>query len=171
MKELAFHILDLVSNSLDAGAEHVKISLILEKNTYILTVSDDGKGMDPETLRMALEPGFSTKGTEGQGLPLVKELAEKTGGSFSVRSKAGEGTEITALFKKDSPFMIPAGKLGDALAPLLPEKAEIVISVKSEKGSTEISTAELMKDGSPDEVMAARKLINKNTDIFGGSVL
>lgn len=170
MKELSYHILDIVINSLDAGAEHVKISLILEENAYTLTVSDDGRGMDSETVKRALEPGYSTKKTQGQGLPLLKELAEKTGGWLKVNSEKNRGTEVTAQFRKDSPFMIPVGNIGDAMAPLLLENAEIVVSVKSGEGSAEVSTAQLMKDKTPEETAAARKLINKNTDIFGGSV-
>ncbi len=49
MKDISFHILDIVQNSLHAGAD--KILIEMKENTkegkLKLTISDNGSGMDP----------------------------------------------------------------------------------------------------------------------------
>jgi CheY-like chemotaxis protein len=60
-----------------------------------LSVTDEGEGMDEETLRRAAEPFFTTKGVgkgTGLGLPMVHGLAEQSGGRLVLRSKPGRGT-------------------------------------------------------------------------------
>ena len=50
--DLSFALLELASNSLDAGATLVKIRLRVGRRAY-LKVSDNGRGMDGETLKKA----------------------------------------------------------------------------------------------------------------------
>ena len=65
-----------------------------------LSVSDDGFGMDDETLKKAIEPFFSTKpvgkGT-GLGLSMVHGLVVQLGGVFQLSSEVGKGTTATLL--------------------------------------------------------------------------
>ncbi|WP_338142800.1 ATP-binding protein, partial [Pseudomonas viridiflava] len=45
-----------------------------------------------------MEPFYSTKGVgkgTGLGLPMVQGLALQSGGEFDIRSKPGQGTEVT----------------------------------------------------------------------------
>jgi signal transduction histidine kinase len=60
-----------------------------------IEVSDEGAGMDSQTLRRAMDPFFSTRpsGT-GLGLPIVGRIAEAHGGRVEVRSRVGEGTTV-----------------------------------------------------------------------------
>jgi two-component system NtrC family sensor kinase len=53
-----------------------------------LTVSDNGKGIEPAALSQIFEPFFSTKGDLGNGLGLwvCKQIIEKHGGQIQVRS-------------------------------------------------------------------------------------
>ncbi len=57
-------------------------------------VTDTGAGMDVETRRRCLEPYFSTKGPNGNGLGLVvvSRFVERYGGELYVTSAPGEGT-------------------------------------------------------------------------------
>lgn len=68
----------------------------LKKGRYVcITVSDDGEGMDRETLGKAAEPFFTTKGIgkgTGLGLSMVHGLAHQSGGKLKLRSERGKGT-------------------------------------------------------------------------------
>ena len=48
MKELALHILDIMENSIRANASKISVSLVEDNrlNQFILTIQDNGKGMD-----------------------------------------------------------------------------------------------------------------------------
>jgi signal transduction histidine kinase len=68
----------------------------------ILTVADTGAGMQPEVLRRAFEPFFSTRGLAGTGLGLwvSLEIVLRHHGSLTVRSRttAGSSGTIFRLF-------------------------------------------------------------------------
>jgi PAS domain S-box-containing protein len=72
-----------------------------EGGRLILTATDSGMGMAPETLAKVLEPFFTTKpsgiGT-GLGLPMVHDLMTQHGGSIGVTSTVGKGTTVTLTF-------------------------------------------------------------------------
>jgi len=102
MKELSLHILDIIQNSISAGAG--KIEVLIEENIpenqYIIIITDNGKGMDEEMLQIVTNPFFTTRTTRkvGVGISLYKQNAEQTGGSLTIESKVGEGTSVKAVF-------------------------------------------------------------------------
>jgi anti-sigma regulatory factor (Ser/Thr protein kinase) len=98
MKELALHILDIIENSITANAKNV-ITYINEDETsdlYEIKIVDNGKGMNDETLRKVQDPFFTTRTTRkvGMGISLFKQAAMRCGGSLSIKSKPGTGTEV-----------------------------------------------------------------------------
>jgi nitrogen-specific signal transduction histidine kinase len=64
----------------------------------LITVRDDGAGMDKQTLEQIFEPFFTTKpvgmGT-GLGLPTSRDAITANGGTIDANSKLGEGTTFT----------------------------------------------------------------------------
>lgn len=119
MDDICAHITDIAANAVSAKAK--KVFVFLEKsrinNRLYLKVSDNGKGMDKETLKKVIDPFFSTKTGRkvGLGIPLLKGTAETCGGHFNIKSTPGEGTEIEASFQLDHPDLPPIGKLKDTI--------------------------------------------------------
>ena len=68
----------------------------LKPGSYVrLTIEDDGKGMDQETLSRVFEPFFSTKSQgRGMGMAAVYGIVKNHGGSISVDSELGKGTVV-----------------------------------------------------------------------------
>ncbi len=113
MRELSLNILDIAQNSISAGALLTKILVKenTEEKTLLIGIYDNGKGMTEEQVKNVMDPFFTTRTTRkvGMGIPLFKMAAEQTGGSFSITSKVGVGTEVNALFKTDSIDFTPLG--------------------------------------------------------------
>lgn len=102
MLELALHILDIVENSVRAGATLIRI-LVREdrlKDLFLMRITDNGGGMSPEERERALDPFYTTKKVRrvGLGLPMLADAAQRTCGEMSLRSKPGEGTVVEAVF-------------------------------------------------------------------------
>ena len=89
VKTLAIHIspddADSPAQSRDPHREIVQIS-----------VSDNGTGIEPETLSKLFLPFFTTKsqGT-GLGLAISQRILQQAGGRIDVRSRPGEGSTFT----------------------------------------------------------------------------
>ena len=99
--ELRRVVLNLVVNAWDALAGspgQVVVATGASQGLHAgawIEVSDDGRGMDDDTLARVFEPFFSTRtnGT-GLGLSLVREIVDRAGGHIEVSSRPGEGTRF-----------------------------------------------------------------------------
>lgn len=114
--QLESALLNLVINARDAMPSGGEIVISAEprsegsdagtKHFVVLSVTDQGEGMDEATLVKATEPFYTTKGVgkgTGLGLPMVMGLAEQSGGKLILHSRKGEGTraEIWLPLAKD----------------------------------------------------------------------
>ena len=80
-------VYELVNNAVkNAEAEHIRVQLFVDEDTTIINVSDDGRG------------NIEFNG-EGSGLRNIKARADAIGGTFSVYSEPGRGSEINVEFK------------------------------------------------------------------------
>ena len=91
---------NLIFNAVDAMPSGGTIEIVTRhvNGEVVLTVSDDGSGMDEETRRRIFEPFFTTKGADqgtGLGLSTVWGLAQTMGARVSVDSLPGKGTTFT----------------------------------------------------------------------------
>ena len=70
-----------------------------------IVVRDEGHGMNDETLRNLFQPFYSTKGDLGNGLGLYisHEIVERHGGSLTVKSQLGAGTEARVRLPAHAP--------------------------------------------------------------------
>lgn len=71
-----------------------------EASFVSVTVRDNGAGMLPEVRQRALEPLFTTKGTQGTGLGLaqVHTFVRDMGGTMEIESEEGKGTTVHLRF-------------------------------------------------------------------------
>ncbi len=135
MFELALHILDLVQNSVAAGANLVAVTIALDTgaDTLTITISDDGCGMDEQLLGRVESPFATTRTTRkvGLGIPMFKQCALMCGGTFVLRSARGEGTILTATFKASHVDLPPLGDLKGTMITLVvgsPEKPDFALT-------------------------------------------
>ncbi|OOG40540.1 chemotaxis protein CheA [Rhodanobacter sp. C06] len=138
VESLADPLIHLLRNALDHGVEapdareragkprkgRVVLSASQRGERIVITVSDDGRGMDPEILRrkavekdvidaaqaarlseaecyeLIFRPGFSTAATvsdvsgRGVGMDVVKTRITELGGTLAVHSRLGHGSEL-----------------------------------------------------------------------------
>ncbi len=123
MEDLALHILDIAQNSIEAGAGaiEIEISESLREDRLVIEVRDNGRGMDSETAAKAADPFFTTRSTRkvGLGLSLLAAAAKAAGGEFTIGSKPGKGSAITATFQHKHIDRAPLGDIETTLMVLL----------------------------------------------------
>jgi len=76
----------------------------------VLTVSDDGRGMDQRTLSRIFEPFFTTKTADqgtGLGLAMCRSVVERVGGFITVESAPERGSTFR-LYLPITPDLAPA---------------------------------------------------------------
>ncbi|MFJ8751419.1 ATP-binding protein [Streptomyces sp. NPDC102441] len=97
---------NLVDNALDAASgstdARIEVGLRAEGRTVVLRVRDSGPGVPAGDHESIFMEGWSTKelpahGKRGLGLPLVRRLAERQGGSVSVSGSPGGGAVFTVV--------------------------------------------------------------------------
>ncbi|MEW6739086.1 MAG: ATP-binding protein [Nitrospirota bacterium] len=154
MEDLSLHMLDIAENSIDAGASRVEIKIIISgaDDRLMLKISDNGKGMDEDMIRMVKDPFFTTKTVRqrkfGLGIPLLAQAAEECNGKFSIESEVGKGTVITAEFQHSHIDIKPLGDIGSTMTVLIGGHPEIdfLLSYEKDGFSYKLNTAELKRE-------------------------
>jgi hypothetical protein len=128
MEDLSLHILDVAENSIAAGARHIDITVQEDASQDMLTleIADDGKGMDPETVKRATDPFYTTRTTRkvGLGLALLEEAARAAEGGLDIHSRVGEGTRVRATFKLSHIDIKPMGNMAETLTALVASSSQ-----------------------------------------------
>jgi hypothetical protein len=118
-RDLSQHLLDIVENSVNAGASlvHIDIEQDTERDHLTICVRDDGRGIDPTMLPDITDPWVTTRTTRrvGLGIPFLKQTAEMCDGDFEIDSQPGRGTRICAMFRWSHIDRPPVGSLVDTL--------------------------------------------------------
>jgi signal transduction histidine kinase len=75
-----------------------EITTFLKDDKYILTISDNGIGMNEETASHIFEPYFTTKANgTGLGMTMAYKIIKEFKGDIQVKSIQGEGTLFTVI--------------------------------------------------------------------------
>lgn len=94
---------NLISNSLQAGANTLTFSFHFAENRFLLVLQDDAGGMPDEQLSQGITP-FATTKPEGLGLGLVicQRLIQSQGGDIHIENQRNEdgkdGLRVTLIF-------------------------------------------------------------------------
>lgn len=182
MRELSLNVLDIAQNSITAGAALIRIEVLENTEAHTLTIGiyDDGCGMTEEQQKSVLDPFYTTRTTRkvGMGIPLFKMAAEQTGGSFTISSKVGIGTNVQAVFKTDSVDFTPLGDMASTITTLISMNTDREFLYRRVLDGKDfvLDTAEIREILSgvplsePAVVQWMRAFINENTEALYGGV-
>lgn len=116
-------MMDIVQNSISAGAACITVGICEDTSQDCLTISiaDNGRGMTAEQVVHVTDPFFTTRTTRkvGLGIPLFKMEAEMTGGGLRIQSEPGKGTVVTAEFVPSHVDFIPLGDINGTVLLLI----------------------------------------------------
>jgi hypothetical protein len=143
MRELSLHILDILQNSVTAGATFIHLSIAedLEKDLLVIKISDNGKGMGEELLAKVTDPFVTTRSTRevGLGIPLFAGAAQRCDGNFKIDSKQGEGTQIEALFRHSHIDRAPLGDMALTISTFIACNPDIDIEYVYTSGNDKLT--------------------------------
>lgn len=97
-------LINLIKNAIQAFGEKTDRQIVMtayqnETGNVLISVKDNGTGIEPEALEKIFIPFFSTKKTgSGIGLSLSRQIMRQHEGNISVKSVLGEGTEFILRF-------------------------------------------------------------------------
>jgi PAS domain S-box-containing protein len=146
-------LLNILENALVAMPSGGRLTLHVrgEGDRAIVSIADSGRGMSPEVQRLAFEPFFTTRSSEGGsglGLSLAQEVVHRYRGSISVTSREGLGTTFTLSFPAMSveaarpPAVLPSlGPLRILAVEDEPEVLDVIRAMLSAAGHTVVSAA------------------------------
>ncbi len=123
MNDLSLHIIDIIQNSLSAGAFLIRLTVDenIKEDKLTIIIEDNGKGMTQEQVSKLTDPFFTSRTTRrvGMGIPLFKQSANQCGGDLKVESVLGKGTIITAWFRYSNIDCPPLGDVANAFILML----------------------------------------------------
>lgn len=121
MKDLAEVSLELLINSLEAQANALEFTLDLGHDPCVLSLIDNGKGMDEALLAKVTSPFTSTRVTRstGFGLAFFQQAIQQANGQVNIFSKPNQGTRILATWDGHHLDALPLGNMGETLALVL----------------------------------------------------
>jgi signal transduction histidine kinase len=106
LEQILINLLINASQAFDQPADEnsmVNLSVSMDdgrENRLVIEVSDNGKGMDEETVEKVFDPFFTTKhleGGTGLGMYIVHNLIEKMDGQIEIDSRLGQGSNFKVI--------------------------------------------------------------------------
>ncbi|MFO7937705.1 MAG: ATP-binding protein [Kiritimatiellia bacterium] len=144
------YIADLAQNSIEAGASHIELEVYTGPEVIRVCVSDNGCGMDNNTLEKAVDPFYSKAGKHdhrriGMGLPLLYQTAEAVNGTVEIQSAPGKGTKVRFAFDATHLDTPPLGDLSGTIIGMMtfPKSFDLRLIRKTPRDSYGTSRSEL----------------------------
>ncbi|MBP7507546.1 MAG: sensor histidine kinase [Prolixibacteraceae bacterium] len=178
MTELSLHILDIVQNSITAQASLISIIIDedIKNDKYIISIVDNGTGMDSETLNKVTDPFYTSRTTRkvGVGISLFKQNAEQAGGSFNIESTPGAGTSVTAIFGHSNIDRPILGDIAGTMTLLIGANPQIrfIYEHKTPVSDFQFDTEEVKSElegvpiNHPDIIKILKELIEENLKLI-----
>jgi hypothetical protein len=143
MHDLSLYLLDILENSVRAGATVVATTIVADRaaDELSIAVEDDGPGLPVEP-EQALDPFFTTKSNKktGLGLSLFRQAAEAAGGGLSVgRSQDLGGVTVRAWMRLGDVDRPPLGDVAASIATMFATNPEIEFRVDLEDSGARTS--------------------------------
>jgi Histidine kinase-, DNA gyrase B-, and HSP90-like ATPase len=164
LREMSLHILDLIENSIRAGATVIAVAVEEEPEKDILSIAveDNGPGL-AVAADTALDPFFTTKEGKktGLGLSLLKFRTEQADGCFRLERSCLGGLAVRATVPLSHVDRSPLGDLAATLASVVCTSPGVELRSRLRVGSREwcVSTADIMRGlpvGGRSEIAVAR---------------
>jgi len=121
MRQVVYNLLSNAIKFTDPGGKVSLIGRQSQSGGIEITVSDTGLGMDPDDLKLALQPFMQVKHSSrrassgtGLGLPFAKSIVQLHDGTLDITSARGKGTSVkvtlppTGLETPDPEILLPA---------------------------------------------------------------
>jgi hypothetical protein len=146
MRDLSLHLLDLMENSIRAGASTLAVTVELDRavDRLTLVVEDDGAGFTERPERVA-DPFFTTKPGKrvGLGLSLFRASAEQAGGTFALERSALGGACVRATLRLSHVDRQPLGDLAATMSSVVCTNPglEVVCRLRAEGQERVIASA------------------------------
>ena len=120
----------------------------LSPGSYVVvSIADEGTGMDQQTLARVFEPFFTTKEVgkgSGLGLAQVYGFARSAGGDVLIDSKVGSGTTVHLYFPRSSDAASVEAPASSSKVPLRPAASgETVLVVEDDEQVLRMATESL----------------------------
>ncbi|MCX7806361.1 MAG: ATP-binding protein [Planctomycetota bacterium] len=140
MRDLSLHILDLIENSIRAGASIISISVSQDpaRDLMEISVEDNGRGLSVPT-DVATDPFYTTKEGKrvGLGLSLLREAAERAGGKLTTGKSELGGAAVVATMRLSHLDRSPLGDLAATISSIVCTRPELDLRCRLLNGKRE----------------------------------
>jgi two-component system NtrC family sensor kinase len=120
IQQAVLNILTNARQAVDDGGR-LEVAVAADGDGRLISITDDGVGMDAATARLAFDPFFSgredaldVEPAAGLGLSVSNGLIESHGGTISIISRPGRGTTVEIRLPAGRPDSIGDSRGGEA---------------------------------------------------------
>ena len=173
MRDLSLHLLDLMENSIRAGATAIEVAIAEPPGAdeLELVLEDNGPGLAVAPER-ALDPFYTTKGGKrvGLGLSLFRTAVEAAGGTLALERAALGGLRVRGRMRATHVDRKPLGDVAATLWSVLATNpgVEVRFCVRGAGAAETISSEDFRADGNgaPDGMAAANAFARRARELL-----